>query len=205
LDLCLKKTLKASEQERKDIVQARCEWKEFQKTIDPHRLVFLDESGVKTNMVRRYGRSYRGTRRHDSAPSGRWKTVTVLSSLRLDGSTESVVFDGAVDRKMFDEYIRVFLSSCLRPGDIVVADNLSAHKSKKACDTIKMKQAEYIFLPAYSPDLNPIEKMWSKVKQVLRGIKPRTREDLFEGTGKALKLVSASDARGWFKSCGYNT
>jgi len=140
---------------------------------------------------------------HDSAPSGRWETVTILSSLRLDGSTESVVFDGAVDRAMFDEYIKEFLVPSLRPGDIVIADNLSAHKSQKAYDAIKMKHAEMIFLPAYSPELNPIEKMWSKVKQVLRGIKARTHEDLFEGIGKALALVSASDAQGWFMSCGY--
>jgi len=154
-------------------------------------------------MTRRYGRSFKGMRCHDSAPDGHWETLTVLSSIRLDGSTESVVFDGAVNREMFDEYIRVFLAPCLRPGDIVIADNLSAHKSEKAYDTIKMKQAEFIFLPAYSPDLNPIEKMWSKVKQVLRGMKARSHEDLFEGIGQALELVSASDAKGWFKSCGY--
>jgi len=203
LGSCLKKTLKASEQEREDVVQARREWKEFQKNIDSNRLVFLDESGAKTNMTRLYGRSFRGMRCHDSAPNGHWETVTVLSSIRLDGSTESVVFDGAVDRKMFDEYIKVFLAPCLRPGDIVIADNLSAHKSQKARDIIKMQQAEFIFLPAYSPDLNPIEKMWSKVKQTLRGIQARTHEDLFEGIGKALGFVSASDAQGWFKSCGY--
>jgi len=154
-------------------------------------------------MTRHYGRSFKGDRCHDSAPNGHWETVTVLSSIRLDGSKESVVFDGAVDREMFDEYVKIFLVPCLRPGDIVIADNLSAHKSSKASDAIKMKQAEFIFLPAYSPDLNPIEKMWSKVKQVLRGMKARAHEGLFEGIGKALELVSASDAKGWFQSCGY--
>ena len=146
--MCLKKTLKASEQEREDIVQARREWREFQGGIDANRLVFLDESGAKTNMTRRYGRSFQGTRCHDSAPHGHWERVSVLSSLRLDGSTESIVFDGAVDRAMFDEYIKEFLVPCLRPGDIVIADNLAAHKSQKAYDAIKMKQAELIFLPA---------------------------------------------------------
>ena len=154
-------------------------------------------------MTRRYGRSFKGKRCHDSAPNGHWGTVTILSSLRLDGSTESIVFDGAVDRAMFDEYIRVFLVPCLRPGDIVIADNLSPHKSQKAYDAIKARQAKLIFLPAYSPDLNPIEKMWSKVKQVLRGLKPRTHEDLLKGIGKALELVSTNDAQGWFESCGY--
>jgi transposase len=127
----------------------------------------------------------------------------MLSSIRLDGSTECIVFDGAVNREMFDEYIKEFLVPCLRPGDIVIADNLSAHKSRKARDAIRAKQAEFIFLPAYSPDFNPIEKMWSKVKQILRGIKARTHEDLLEGIGKALDAVSANDAQGWFNSCGY--
>lgn len=131
--------------------------------------------------------------------------MTILSSIRLDGSTQSVLFDGAVDRNMFDEYIREFLDPCLCPVDIVIADNLSAHKSQKAHEVIKMKLADIIFLPAYSPDFNPIEKMWSKVKQVLRWIKARTRKKLFEGIGKAMALVSENDAKGWFQSCGYGT
>jgi len=135
--LCIKRTLKASEQGRADIIQARLEWVEFQRRIDPNCLVFLDESGARTNMTRLYGRSVEGMRCHDSTPSGHWETVAVLSSLRLDGSTESVVFAGAVDRALFDEYTKEFLVPCLRPGDIVIADNLSAHKSQKAYDAIK--------------------------------------------------------------------
>lgn len=154
-------------------------------------------------MTRLYGRSLRGTRCHDSAPGGHWETVTVLSSIRLDGTTECIVFEGAVDRKMFDAYIEKVLSPSLIPGDIVVMDNLSAHKSDNAYNSIKRRQAELLFLPAYSPDLNPIEKMWSKMKQVLRGIKARNHDDLFAGVGKALSLVSANDAQGWFESCGY--
>jgi len=154
-------------------------------------------------MTRLYGRSLHGERCYDSAPSGHWESVTILSSLRLNGSTESIVFDGAVDGKMFDEYIKVFLTPTLQPGDIVIADNLRVHKSKNAYDAIKTKQAELIFLPAYSPDMNPIEKMWSKIKQVLRGIKARDNEELFEGIGKALELVSTNDAQGWFEASGY--
>lgn len=154
-------------------------------------------------MTRLYGRSLRGTRCHDSAPGGHWETVTVLSSIRLDGTTECIVFEGAVDRKMFDAYIEEVLSPSLIPGDIVVMDNLSVHKSDNAYNSIKRKQAEILFLPAYSPDLNPIEKMWSKMKQVLRGIKARNHDELFTGVGKALSLVSANDAQGWFESCGY--
>ena len=201
--MLLKKTLRASEQEREDIIRARAEWAEFQKTVDPNRLVFLDESGIKTNMIRLYGRALHGKRCYDSAPNGQCEAMTVLSSIRLDGTTESVVFKGAVDRKMFDEYIKTILAPSLRLGDIVIMDNLSVHKSESAYNYIKKEQAERLFLPAYSPDLNPIEKMWSKVKQILRGIKAGTHEELFTGVGRALDRVSANDAQGWFKSCGY--
>jgi len=201
--LSSKKTLRASELEREDIAQARNEWMKFQSSIEPDRLVFLDESGLKTNMTRLYGRAYKGLRCHDAAPCGRWETVTILSSIRLDGTTESVLFDGAVDRKMFDEYIKEILAPQLRPGDIVIMDNLSTHKSKDALKYIQSCKAEAKFLPAYSPDLNPIEKMWSKIKQILRGMKPRTSDELFGSTGTALGMVTATDATGWFEACGY--
>jgi len=205
LAMSSKKTLKASEQEREDIAKSRDEWREFQKIVDAHRLIFLDESGLKTNMTRLYGRAHGGNRCLDSAPCGHWETVTILSSIRLDGETESLVFEGAVDRKMFDSYIKEGLAPTLRPGDIVIMDNLSVHKSQEACNAIRKCQAEILFLPAYSPDLNPIEKMWSKVKQILRGIKPRTEEELFAATATALNAVTADDAQGWFDSCGYAT
>ena len=171
--------------------------------MDSSRLVFLDESGLKTNMIRLYGRAYKGSRCHDAAPCGHWETVTILSSVRLDGTTASVLFEGAVDRKMFDEYIKEILAPQLRPGDILIMDNLNAHKSALALELVQSRHADVKFLPAYSPDLNPIEKMWSKVKQILRGLKPRTNEDLFQATGAALGMVTSSDARGWFDSCGY--
>ena len=176
---------------------------EFKNSVEPQRLVFLDESGLKTNMTRRYGRAYKGTRCYDVTPCGHWETVTILSSVRLDGTTESVLFEGAVDRKMFDEYIKQILAPQLRPGDILIMDNLNAHKSATALEVVQSRQAEIKFLPAYSPDLNPIEKMWSKLKQTLRGLKPRTNQELFCSAGTALDMVTASDAQGWFKSCGY--
>jgi transposase len=199
-----KKTLKASEQEREDIAKKRENWRQFQEEVDSCRLVFLDESGLKTNMTRLYGRAQKGSRCVDSAPCGHWETVTILSSVRLDGTTEGVVFQGAVDRKMFDAYIKEILAPTLRPGDIVVMDNLNAHKSQDAYDAIRLRKAEVLFLPAYSPDLNPIEKMWSKVKQILRGIKPRTEEELIAATATALGAVNTHDAQGWFGSCGYS-
>jgi len=165
--------------------------------------VFLDESGVKTNMTRLYGRAKEGKRCHDKAPDGRWETVTVLSSIRLNGETESLLFEGAVDRKMFEAYIEQILGPSLRPGDIVVMDNLSSHKSQVAREFVESRSASYVFLPAYSPDLNPIEKMWSKVKQILRSLKARTQEELFDAVAKALSMVTADDAKGWFVSCGY--
>lgn len=203
LGLSSKKTLRASELEREDIIQSRKEWETFQLAVDSSRLVFLDESGLKTNMTRLYGRSYGGERCRDAAPCGRWETVTILSSVRLDGTTESVLFEGALDRKMFDEYIKKILVPQLRPGDILVMDNLSVHKSTLALELVQACGSEIKFLPAYSPDLNPIEKMWSKIKQILRGLKPRTNEELFCSTKTALNMVSQADAQGWFISCGY--
>jgi transposase len=201
--MSLKKTLKASEQDREDIAAHREAWRGFQEETDAGRLVFLDETGFSTNMSRLYGRAHERARCYDTAPCGRWKTVTLLSAVRLDGTTESVVFEGAPDRKMFDVYIKRILAPSLRPGDILVMDNLSVHKSPVAEAEVALRRAEIRYLPAYSPDLNPIERMWSKLKQLLRGMKARTHEDLFLAVRTALKQVSKSDARGWFQSCGY--
>lgn len=154
-------------------------------------------------MTRLRGRAYKGNRCYDAAPCGRWEATTILSSLRFDGTTQSVVFKGAVDRKMFDKYIEEILVPQLRPGDIVIMDNLNVHNSTRAEELIEACQARVEFLPAYSPDLNPIEKMWSKIKQIIRGMKPRTDEELFSATGAALGMVTQSDAQGWFESCGY--
>ena len=154
-------------------------------------------------MTRLRGRAFAGTRCHASAPCGHWKTLTMLSSIRLDGSTECIVTDGAMDGAMFLEYIRQILCPTLRPNDIVIMDNLSAHKNLKVAEYIKDCGAELLYLPPYSPDLNPIENMWSKIKQLLRGMEARTSEILENGIAKALDLVCSSDAQGWFKSCGY--
>jgi len=154
-------------------------------------------------MTRLYGRARNGKRCHDKAPAGHWETHTMLSSIRLDGATECLMFEGAVDRVMFEAYIEHILGPNIRPGDIVVMDNLAPHKSKAAREFVASRSAICLFLPAYSPDLNPIEKMWSKVKQTLRSIQARTQEELFEAVAKALSMVTADDAQGWFTSCGY--
>lgn len=108
-----------------------------------------------------------------------------------------------MDRMMFNEYVKEILAPQLRPGDILIMDNLSAHKSTFAVELVQARDAEAKFLPAYSPDFNPIEKMWSKVKQILRGLKPRTNEELSHATGAALSMITSADAQGWFEACGY--
>lgn len=127
----------------------------------------------------------------------------MLSSIRLDGSTECIVTDGAMDKAMFLEYIKQVLCPTLRPKDIVIMDNLSAHKNPDVAKYIHKCGAEVLYLPPYSPDFNPIENMWSKVKQLLRGMELRTFEALEKGIASALNVVCASDAQGWFKHCGY--
>lgn len=154
-------------------------------------------------MIPFYGRAAKGERCFDATPFGHWHTTTMLSSIRLDGSTECMVFSGALNRKLFESYVEHMLAPTLRPGDIVVMDNLRAHKSSKVVDLIQARHAEVRFLPPYSPDLNPIEKMWSKVKQFLRAAQARTENALFEAIGAALRHVTAGDAHGWFRSCGY--
>ena len=167
------------------------------------KLVFIDESGAKTNMTRLYGRAKDGQRAVDDAPAGHWCTTTMISSIRLDGSTACMVVDGATTKDIFKAYVENILLPTLRPGDIVVLDNLSSHKNQEIRDLIESVGAELWFLPPYSPDLNPIEKMWSKVKAILRKLKARTEQALIAAIAKALEQVTASDVKGWFKSCGY--
>lgn len=198
-----KKTLKASEQNREDVQIKRKKWREFQKTVNSQKLVFLDATGAKTNMTRLYGRARKGRRCFDHTPDGRWERTTILSAVRINGKTCSVVFDGSLDREMFNAYVEKFLAPELSPGDIVIMDNLNVHKSEIVKDLIERRGCFCIFLPEYSPDLNPIEKMWSKIKQLLGGMKPRTRDELEAAIGKALNAVTPEDAEGWFASCGY--
>ncbi len=170
----IKKTLKAEEQNRDDVLRQRMLWEHFQKSHNISRLVFIDESCAKTNMVRLYGRAYRKNRCYDSVAHGKWKAVTMLSAIRSDGSTETMVYEGSTDKVIFENYIEHFLLPILKKDDIVILDNLSSHKGKKVQELVKSKGAEILYLPPYSPDLNPIEKMWSKVKSILKNIKTET-------------------------------
>jgi len=167
------------------------------------RLVFVDESGAKTNMTRLYGRAMAGQRAIDNTPCGHWCTTTMISSVRLDGSTACMVVDGATNKDVFEAYVEQILLPSLKADDIVVLDNLAAHKNQRVRELIKSVGGELWYLPAYSPDLNPIEKMWSKIKSILRTLKARTEEALIKAIAKSLEMVTASDAKGWFESCGY--
>jgi transposase len=174
-----------------------------QKQWPADRLVFIDESSAKTNMTRLRGRVRGGQRLHDHAPGGHWRTLTMLGSIRLDGVTSCLVIEGATDGDVFREYIRQVLSPTLRRGDIVICDNLAAHRDAEAEKLIQARGAELRFLPAYSPDLNPIEMMWSKVKAYLRQARARTDPDLLAAIGEALQTISPSDAQGFFRHAGY--
>lgn len=177
----------------------------YRERLEPSRLVFLDESGAKTNMTRLRGRGRRGQRVRDYAPHGHWNTTTMIGSIRLDGTTSCMTIDGPTTRDVFVEYVRQVLCPTLRPGDLVIADNLSAHKNSQCLTLIEACKAHFTFLPPYSPDLNPIETMWSKIKQSLRSAKARTTEHLNEAIANALSEVTPTDARGYFFSCGYTT
>jgi transposase len=155
-------------------------------------------------MTRLRGRALRGQRLHAQAPAGHWRTTTMISSMRLDGSTACLILEGATDTEVFRTYVAKVLVPTLRRGDIVVMDNLAPHKNPQTLELIKEAGAETLFLPAYSPDLNPIEKMWSKIKTRLRSLAARTAEDLQASIATALSEVTAQDAAAWFASCGYS-
>jgi transposase len=171
--------------------------------LDKAHCIFLDESGITAAMTRLYGRAYVGERVVDYVPDSRWETSTVVSSLRLDGTTETLLFEGALNGEMFTQYVKECLAPTLKEGDIVIMDNLSSHKVKGIRELIEERGARVKYLPPYSPELNPIENMWSKMKNYLRGVKERSGDRLLRAVGEALRTITAGDAAGWFAHCGY--
>ena len=155
-------------------------------------------------MTRLRGRALRGERVNASQPHGHWQTTTMLSSIRVDGTTACMTIEGATDTEVFRAFVRTVLCPTLRPGDLVVLDNLSPHKNDLTLGLIEQAGATVCFLPAYSPDLNPLEKMWSKVKQFLRGAEARTLEELLAAIAAALASVTPQDAINWFASFSYS-
>ena len=200
-----KKTLRADEQDRPDVVRRRLNFAIARRFADIDQFVFLDESGAKTNMTRLYGRAPIGQRCYYATPHGHWKTTTMLSAIRSTGVIRdaSVVFDGPTDSNLFRSYVEQCLAPSLHAGDIVVMDNLASHKVEGVREAIDRVGASVWYLPPYSPDLNPIEKMWSKVKTWLRRVAARTVNGIIQAVGDALSAVSATECQAYFRSCGY--
>ena len=155
-------------------------------------------------MTRLRGRALCGERVYASSPQGHWQTTTMISSMRMDGSTACMTVDGATDTEAFKAYVQHVLSPSLQPGDVVIMDNLSPHKGATVQRLIEKAGAEILFLPSYSPDLNPIEKMWSKVKSNLRSTEARTQQALNDAIAASLSSITRQNALNWFVSCGYS-
>ena len=181
----------------------RAAWREEFAAVDPARLVFVDESGASTAMDRTYGRAASGVRVDGPVPHGHWKVVTLTAAVRLDGIGACLAFDGATNTACFEAYIGECLAPTLRPGDIVVMDNLSCHKTAEVARLIAAAGAAVRYLPAYSPDLTPIEQVFSKLKAYLRSAAARTIDGLIEAMGDALRAIRPGDILGWFRHSGY--
>jgi len=162
-------------------------------------LIFLDESGVSTQMTRLYARSTGGGRIHETTPDGRWKILTILGAISTRGMIATMTIEAATDREIFLAYLDEVLCPKLRSGDVVVMDNLSSHKVNGVRERIEAVGARLLYLPPYSPDLNPIEKAWAKLKQLLRAAKARTKEALDQAIAQLLPLLTAEDAKAWFR------
>jgi len=167
--------------------------------------VFIDETGAKTNMVRLRGRSRRGQRLHASAPWGHWKTTTFVGALRPCGITAPMVLDGAMNGEAFKAYVEQILVPTLKPGDIVIMDNLASHKSADVRKAIRAAKAFLLFLPAYSPDLNPIEQAFAKLKALLRKAAERSIKDLWKTIGNLLDRFQPDECMNYIRNCGYGS
>lgn len=198
-----KKTLIAAEQDRPDIVEKRTQWRVTQQQIDPNQVVFIDETWAKTSMTRRYGRSPQGTRLIEKTPCGRWETTTFLGALRAEGFVAPLTVDGPINGPIFLAWVEQHLTPVLKPGDIVVMDNLSSHKVAGVREAIEAADAELRYLPPYSPDLNPIELAFSKLKKLLRDGAERTVDKLWKLCGSILDQFTEHECRNYFQHCGY--
>jgi transposase len=195
-------------QKKSQVAQERDEgarglWRWFLSRFDVRRLVFVDESGMHIAMDRLRARAPRGERAYGKVPRNRGKNLTLLASMSLSGMGEALCVEGATDTEAFEVYVEHFLAPTLEEGQVVVFDNLGAHKPKRIRELIEARGAEVLFLPSYSPDLNPIEEAFSKIKGILRKAGARTREALLEAIAQALWAITAVDAAGWFAHCGY--
>jgi transposase len=182
---------------------ARLKWLEAQPRLDMEKLVFLDETWASTSMVRRYGRSPKGQRCIGSAPHGHWKTTTFVGGLRHDRLTAPMVTGEPMDGEMFLAWVQQFLCPTLEPADIVILDNLSSHKVAGVRQAIEAVGATLLYLPPHSPDLNPIEKLFSKLKALLRKVAKRSLEELWTEIGARLDTIATNECTNYFASRGY--
>jgi transposase len=185
------------------VKQKREDWAECLPGLDLNKLVFFDESGVNTTMARLHGRSPKGKRLVDSTPAGCYQTLTLMSAIRLDGIVAPMLLDGSVNAATFAGYVEECLVPVLEPGDILIIDNLPAHKSVRITEAVEGAGCKLVYLPPYSPDFNPIENMWSKVKASLRKTAARTFDAVVEAVNVALHAITPEDCEGYFDHCGY--
>jgi transposase len=193
----------ASEQDRPDVARRRERWKKYQDRIDPSRLIFLDETSIKTNMAPGYGRCAKGQRLVAKVPHGHWRTQTFLAALRHDCLIAPGVIEGPINGDSFLAYVEQILVPALRPGDIVIMDNLSSHKRPAARRAIRAAGAHLFFLPPYSPDLNPIEQLFAKLKNAMRRAAERTSEATWRRIGALLPTISPQECANYFRNSGY--
>jgi transposase len=198
-----KKVLHAAEQDRPDVAAARRALRKEQKILDPKQLVFIDETGATTKMTRLYGRAPRGKRLVDKVPHGHWKTTTFICGLRYDGVTAPFVLDGPMDGPHFLAYVEQILAPTLKKGQTVFLDNVSTHNVDGVEEAIEARGACAVFLPAYSPDLNPIEQLFARLKSFLRKMKARTVEQLWSAIASFLKGVSKEECKAYLANSGY--
>ena len=203
-DQLQKKTAHAAEQERPDVAARRWAWFESQPDLDPRRLVFIDETGASTKMARLRGRSKRGQRCRAAVPHGHWKTTTFTAGLRLDGLTAPMLLDGPMNGVAFLAYVEQVLVPTLVPGDQVIMDNLPAHKVAGVKQAIEAAGATRLLLPPYSPDFNPIEQAFSKLKALLRKAAARTVDDLWAAIAEIIELFTPTECANFFVNSGYD-
>ena len=201
--ISFKKSLHASEQDRPDVARRRARWKIHQGRLDPSRLVFIDETWAKTNMTRSHGRCTRGRRLVAKVPHGRWRTLTFLAALRRDRIDAPCVIDGPINGNSFLAYVEQMLVPTLAPGDIVVMDNLGSHKGRAVRRAIRTAGAKLFFLPPYSPDLNPIEQVFAKLKTLLRKADERTVDDTWRRIGTILEQFTPAECQNYLVNAGY--
>jgi transposase len=199
------KTLRAAERDREDVAAARAAWRADLAGVDPRRLVFIDESGIDTRLTRSCARAPRGHRALGKVPWGRWERLTIIGALALEGVVACMSIAAATSTAVFLAFAEGVLVPALRdrPDAIVVMDNLAAHKADAVRNALDRAGLSHRYLPPYSPDLNPVEPAWSKLKARLPAEGARSREALEQALGPALAAITAGDARGWFRLAGY--